>query len=185
MFCEQCGTQIEDGQRFCQKCVNDKNRFPKSISKKTILLLIAIVIGTIAFVISASVITYNIKDDGGKAQTIVTDPPSPYIGKRPIYSYYTGIGTITTRTKDDHSVSVVMNIGYDTTDETASSELSSKKFELQAFVQNYFAGKYASELQPENEARLKQDIKETLNKSFLETARVRIITFDKLDVMEK
>ena len=22
MFCEQCGTQIENGKRFCQKCSN-------------------------------------------------------------------------------------------------------------------------------------------------------------------
>jgi len=31
MFCEQCGTQIGDGQRICQKCVNkirEQNRFP-------------------------------------------------------------------------------------------------------------------------------------------------------------
>jgi len=31
MFCEQCGTQIGDGQRICQKCVKkirQQNRFP-------------------------------------------------------------------------------------------------------------------------------------------------------------
>ena len=28
MFCEQCGTQIEKGKRFCQKCIIIKNFFP-------------------------------------------------------------------------------------------------------------------------------------------------------------
>jgi len=77
-----------------------------------------------------------------------------------------------------------MNIGYDQEDAAASSELSSRQYELRDFVRSYFTGKYASELQPENEARLKQDIKEILNTRFLDTGKVRIIVFDKLDVME-
>jgi flagellar FliL protein len=123
---------------------------------------------------------------GGKPQTNVTDPESPYIGKKPIFSWYTDIGTVTTRTRDEgnYSVSVVMNIGYDQTDTTASSELSGRKLELQEFVRRYFAGKTAEELKPDNEERLKQEIKEQLNNRYLDTARVRDITFTKFDVME-
>jgi flagellar FliL protein len=77
-----------------------------------------------------------------------------------------------------------MNIGYDQNDTTASLELSGRKLELQEFVRRYFAGKTADELKPENEERLKQEIKETLNKRYLETARVRDITFTRFDVME-
>jgi flagellar FliL protein len=140
----------------------------------------------LTFVVGSSVITYNIMNKGSKQQTVVSDPSSPYIGKKPAFSWYTDIGTVTAKTKDEqpHSVSVVMNIGYDTTDETAYSELSSKRLELQDFVRRYFSGKYAEELKPENEERLKQEIKETLNKRLLETARVRDITFTKFDVME-
>jgi len=152
----------------------------------TLLKFAAIGIGALLFIVTVSVITYNIMNSGGKTQTNVTDPASPYIGRKPIFSWYTDIGTVTTKTKDElsHSVSVVMNIGYDTTDVTAYSELSGRKFELQDFVRRYFAGKYADDLKPENEDRLKQEIKETLNKRFLETARVRDITFTKFDVME-
>jgi flagellar protein FliL len=152
----------------------------------TLLKFVAIGIGALLFIVTVSVITYNIMNDGGKTQTNVTDPQSPYIGRKPIFAWYTDIGTVTTRTKDEmsHSVSVVMNIGYDQTDATAYSELSGRKFELQDFVRRYFAGKYAEELKPENEERLKQEIKETLNKRYLETARVRDITFTKFDVME-
>jgi len=152
----------------------------------TLLKFVAIGIGALLFIVTVSVITYNIMNQGGKTQTNVTDPTSPYIGRKPIFAWYTDIGTVTTRTKDEmsHSVSVVMNIGYDQADQTAFSELSGRKFELQDFVRRYFAGKYAEELTPENEERLKQEIKETLNKRYLETARVRDITFTKFDVME-
>jgi len=152
----------------------------------TILKFAAIGIGALVFIVTVAVITFNIMNKGGKTQTVVTDPTSPYVGTRPNYTIYSGIGSITTKTRDsvNYSVTVVMNLGYDQDDLTASSELSSRQYELRDFVRNYFTGKYAAELQPENEARLKQDIKEILNTRFLDTARIRLVLFDKLDVME-
>jgi flagellar FliL protein len=160
----------------------------------TILKFAAIGIGALVFIVTVSVITYNIMNDGGKTQTNVTDPSSPYIGRKPVYDWYTDIGTVTTKTRDDpdkaHSVSVVMNIGYDnkTDDQVLNTatynELSGRKYELQDFVRRYFAQKYADDLKPENEERLKQEIKEQINKRMLENARVRDITFTKFDVME-
>jgi flagellar FliL protein len=152
----------------------------------TLLKFAAIGIGALIFIVTVAVITFNVMNDGGKTQTTVTDPSSPYIGRRPIFSWYTDIGPVTTRTKDEinHSVSVVMNIGYDQTDTTAYAELAGRKFELQDFVRRYFASKYAEELRPENEERLKQEIRETLNKRYLETTKVRDITFTRFDVME-
>jgi len=152
----------------------------------TILKFAAIGIGALIFIVTVSVITYNIMNKGGKPQTVVTDPTSPYVGKRPNYDMYTQIGSVTTKTKDatNYSVTVVMNLGYDQGDLTAYSELSARQYELRDFVRSYFTGKYAAELQPENEARLKQDIKEILNTRFLDTAKIRIVLFDRLDVME-
>jgi flagellar FliL protein len=152
----------------------------------TILKFAAIGLGALIFIVTVSVITFKLMNKGGKSQTVVTDPASPYIGKRPIYAYYTGVGSITTKTRDTNSytVTVVMNIGYDQEDVAASSELSTRQYELRDFVRSYFTSKYAEELRPENEARLKQDIKEILNTRFLDTGKVRLIVFDKLDVME-
>jgi len=153
----------------------------------TILKFAAIGIGALIFIVTVSVITYSLMSKGGKSQTVVADPTSPYMGKRPYYTYYTNIGSVTTRTKDidkSYTVTVVMNLGYDQEDLAASSELSQRQYELRDFVRNYFTGKYAEELQPENEARLKQDIREILNTRFLDTAKIRIILFDRLDVME-
>ena len=152
----------------------------------TLLKFAAIGIGALLFIVTVSVITYNIMNDGGKTQTNVTDPTSPYIGRKPVYAWYTDIGTVTTRTRDDqsYSVSVVMNIGYDLTDTVAYSELSGRKIELQDFVRRYFASKYAEDLTTENEEKLKKEIKEQLNMRYLENARVRDIAFTKFDVME-
>jgi len=153
----------------------------------TILKFAAIGVGALIFIVTVSAITFKLMNAGGKSQTVVTDPASPYIGKRPIYAYYTGVGSITTKTRDtnnSYTVTVTMNIGYDQEDMAASTELYGRQYELRDFVRSYFTGKYAEELQPENEARLKQDIKEILNTRFLDTGKVRIIVFDKLDVME-
>jgi flagellar protein FliL len=150
----------------------------------TLLKFAAIGIGALLFIVTVSVITYNIMNDGGKAQTNVTDPSSPYIGRKPIYAWYTDIGTVTTKTRDESSVSVMMNLGYDQADQVASSELSQRKYELQDFVRRYFAERSSDDLKPENEERLKTEIKEQINKRLLENARIRDITFIKFDVME-
>jgi len=151
----------------------------------TILKFAAIGLGALIFIVTVSVITVKMMKTDGKSQT-TADMPSPYVGKRPSYTIYTGIGPVTTKTRDavNYSVTVTMNIGYDQDDTASSSELSTRQYELRDFVRSYFSGKYAEELLPENEARLKNDIKETLNTRFLDTAKVRIILFDKLDVME-
>jgi len=156
----------------------------------TILKFAAIGIGALLFIVTVSVITYNIMNSGGKTQTNVTDPSSPYIGRKPIFDWYTDIGTVTTKTRDDlpRSVSVVMILGYDNKDadpnNTTYPELSGRKYELQDFVRRYFSGKYADDLKPENEEKLKQEIKEQINKRLLDKGRIRDITFTKFDVMD-
>ena len=156
----------------------------------TLLKFAAIGIGALLFIVTVSVITYNIMNSGGKTQTNITDPQSPYMGKNPIYDWYDGIGQVTTKTKDEisHNVSVTMIIGYDNKDADPNgktySELSGRKFELQDFVRRYFAGKYAEDLTPDNEERLKREIVEQINTRLLDQGRIRAIAFTKLDVME-
>jgi flagellar FliL protein len=151
-----------------------------------ILKFAAIGVGALIFIVTVSVITYNIMNKGGKSQTVISDPTSPYVGKRPEYSMFTNIGSITTKTKDtaNYSVTVDMIIGYDLNDQASSSELISRQYELRDFVRRFFTGKYAADLAPEKEEELKKEIREQLNTRFLDTARARIILFNKLDVME-
>jgi flagellar FliL protein len=152
----------------------------------TLLKFVAIGIGALVFIVTVSVITYNVMNKGGENQTVLADPSSPYVGKRQEYSYYDTIGTVTTRTKDypvTASVTVEMILGYDLGDQPASLELVQRRWEIRDFTRRYFSGKYAAELAPDREEELKKDIREQLNTRFLDNARVRIVLFNRLDVM--
>jgi len=153
----------------------------------TILKFVAIGLGALVFIVTVTIITVNIMNKGGKSQTVIADPSSPYVGKRPEYNFYDSIGSLQVRTRDfpvSSNVTVEMIIGYDLGDQLAAAEFTSRRFELRDFVRRYFAGKYAAELAPEREEELKAEIREVLNTRFLDTARARIILFNRLDVME-
>jgi flagellar FliL protein len=151
-----------------------------------LLKFAAIGLGALVFIVTVSIITYNIMSRGGKNQTAVADPASPWVGKRPEYQMFTSINSVRTRTKDPTPYSVVVNmvIGYDMNDKNAQTELTSRLYELRDFVRTFFSSKYRVELLPENEGRLKQDILEAINTRYLDTSRARIILFEQLDVME-
>ncbi|MCL2129633.1 MAG: flagellar basal body-associated FliL family protein [Treponema sp.] len=149
-----------------------------------LLKFVAIGLGALIFIVTVSVITYNILNKGGQSQTIIP-ANSPFVGARPQYSVFTSIGLIRTSTKDPipYSVVVDMVVGYDLNDNTASTEMTGRLYELRDFVRTFFRGKTADELKPENEPRLKQEIIEQLNTKILNSARARIILFNQLDVM--
>jgi flagellar FliL protein len=151
-----------------------------------LLKFAAIVLAALIFIVVVVVITFNFINKGGRSQTQAAEPASPYVARRPEYSMFTSIGTVRTRTKDPTSYSVVVDmvIGYDMNDKNAQTELTSRLYELRDFVRSFFSGKYAAELQPENEARLKQEIIEVLNTRVLMSSKARIILFNQLDVME-
>ena len=150
-----------------------------------LLKFVAIGLGALIFIVTVCVITYNILNKSGTSATILPEN-SPYLGPRPQYSMFSSIGSIRTSTRDPSPYSVVVDmiIGYDLNDNTVSTELTGRLYELRDFVRSYFRSKTAQELEPENEARIKQEIIELLNTRVLTTAKVRIILFNQLDVME-
>jgi flagellar FliL protein len=150
-----------------------------------LLKFIAIGFGALIFIVTVAVVTFNIMNKGGKSQTFVPETDS-YVAVKKQYSMFTLIGNVSTRTRDPTpwNVSVDMIIGYDLNDNATAGELNSRLYELRDFVRRYFSGKSAAELQPENEARIKSEIRELLNTTVLDKARVRIILFDKLDLYE-
>jgi flagellar FliL protein len=152
-----------------------------------LLKFIAIGLGALIFIVTVAVITFTVMSKGGgKAQTAVADPTSPYVGKRPEYANYTLIGQITTRTRDRAVTNVTVEIilQYDLNNNAATTELTARQYDLRDFVRQYFSGKYAADLGTENELRLKNEIREILNTRLLDTARIRNVLFLHLDVME-
>ena len=75
-------------------------------------------------------------------------------------------------------------LGYDLNDRNAQNELNSRLYELRDFVRHFFSNKYANDLSPANETRLKHEIIEEINTRLLDKAKVRIILFNQLQVME-
>ena len=149
-----------------------------------LLKFVAIGLGALIFIVTISVITFNILNGRGVSQTIIPES-SPYVGIRPQYSMFTVIGVVRTSTRDPipHAVAVDMVLGYDLNDNAAATELTSRLYELRDFIRSYFRSKTAAELQPENEARVKQEILELLNTRVLSTTKVRMILFNQLDIM--
>ena len=149
-----------------------------------LLKFVAIGLGALIFIVTVSVITFNILNKGGQSQTVIPSA-SPFVGNRPQYQMFTSIGLIRTNTRDviPYSVVVDMVIGYDLNDNAAATELTGRLYELRDFIRSYFKTKTVDDLQPENETRLKQEILETLNTRVLNSGRARIILFNQLDVM--
>jgi flagellar FliL protein len=150
-----------------------------------LLKFVAIGLGALIFIVTVSVITVNIVSTRGTPQTSIADN-ALYVGVRPTYNFFTSIGQIRTNTRDavPSSVVVDMVLGYDLNDNAAMTEINGRLYELRDFVRSYFRSKTAAELQPENEARLKQEIVELLNTRIFSSARIRMVFFNQFDVME-
>ncbi|MDR1257225.1 MAG: flagellar basal body-associated FliL family protein [Spirochaetaceae bacterium] len=150
-----------------------------------LLKFIAIGLGALIFIATVTIITFNIMNKGGKSQTLVPQTES-YAAVKKQYSVFTLIGNVSTRTRDPTpwNVSVDMILGYDLNDTATATELISRQYQLRDFTRTYFSGKTAAELRPENEARIKNEIRELINTTILDRARVRQILFDKLDLFE-
>ncbi|GHT80436.1 flagellar basal body protein FliL [Spirochaetia bacterium] len=181
-------SKIEDGE--AEEGGEESSKKKKGAGLKallpTILKFVAIGLGALVFIVTVVIITTSILNKGGKGQTGVPEPSSAYMGQRPEYQWFTNLSSIRTRTKDTtaHSVVVEIVIGYDLNDNAAQAELIARTPELQDFLRSFFSGKYGSELKPENEFRLKQEILENLNTRILTRSQVRNISFRQLEVME-
>jgi flagellar FliL protein len=149
-----------------------------------LLKFVAIGLGALIFIVTVSVITFNILNKGGKSQTVVPEDDA-YTGTRPQYSMFSALPVIRATTKDPtpYSVVVEMVLGYDLNNATAATELTSRIVELQDFTRNYFSNKYNADLQPDKEEQLKQDLIEKINR-MMNTAKIRAIFFKQLSTME-
>ncbi|MDR0383414.1 MAG: flagellar basal body-associated FliL family protein [Spirochaetaceae bacterium] len=148
-----------------------------------LLKFIAFGLGALIFIVTVAVITFNLMNKGGKSQTLVPQTES-YAAVKKQYSMFTLIGNVSTRTRDatPWNVSVDMILGYDLNDTATATELTSRLYPLRDFTRRYFSGKTSTELQPENEARIKNEIRELINTTILDRARIREVFFDKLDL---
>jgi flagellar FliL protein len=150
-----------------------------------LLKFIAIGLGALIFIVTVVVITFKIMNKGGKSQTFVPETDS-YVAVKKQYSMFTLIGNISTETLDPTpwNISIDVILGYDLNDNATAGELNSRLYQIRDFVRRYFRSKSMAELQPKNEAQIKNEIRELLNTTILDKARIRIVLFDRFDLYE-
>ena len=98
-----------------------------------------------------------------------------------------GRHAIRTKTSDDISASVVVDIalGYKKDDKATSTEITQRNIELKDFLRRYFTEKTIAELKPQNEQKLKIELRNAINDEILSTSKIRDISFLQLDVLEQ
>lgn len=151
-----------------------------------LLKWVAIALGAIILIVVIVVVTVNIlnKNTTGTPSIPISDE---YVTQREILDWYTSLGAIRTKTSDDISASVVVDIalGYKKDDKVTSTEITQRNIELKDFLRRYFTEKTIAELKPQNEQKLKIELRNAINDEILSTSKIRDISFLQLDVLEQ
>lgn len=151
-----------------------------------LLKWVAIALGAIILIVVIVVVTYNImsKNTPGTPSIPISDE---YVTQREILDWYTSLGAIRTKTSDDISASVIVDIalGYKKDDKATSTEITQRNIELKDFLRRYFTEKTIAELKPQNEQKLKIELRNAINDEILSTSKIKDISFLQLDVLEQ
>lgn len=147
---------------------------------------IAIALGAIILIVVIVVVTMKIV--GGNNPNPPQLPMSDeYAVQREILDWYTSLGTIRTKTSDEIPASVIVDIalGYKKDDKATSTEITQRSIELKDFLRRYFTEKTIIELKPQNEQKLKIELRNAINDEILSNSKVKDISFIQLDVLEQ
>jgi flagellar FliL protein len=136
-----------------------------------LLKWIAIGLGAVIFIVVIVVVTVSILNAQAKPLTAV--PTSEDFQRAtPIYATYTNIDQVSTNTIDREpwSIIVKVNLAYDEADKTIQNELNGRKYQLQDALRNFFSNKRIAQLMPDQEAVLKEELREFLNRMLTKPA---------------
>jgi len=136
-----------------------------------LLKWIAIGLGAVIFIIVIVVVTVSILNRQAKPMTSVPTSED-YQRSTPIWATFTSIDQITTNTidKEPWAVMIKLNLAYDISDKEIQTELTSRKYQIQDSLRNFFSRKKIEELKPEREGVLKEELREMLNRMLTKPA---------------
>lgn len=151
-----------------------------------ILKWIAIGLGAVILIVVIVLVTMKIAG-GNKTATVTLPITEEYSAQKEILDWYTSLGAIRTKTSDDISASVVVDIalGYKKDDKACSTEITQRNIELKDYLRRYFTQKTIQELKPQNEGNLKIELRNEINDEILSTSKIKDISFLQLDVIEQ
>lgn len=157
-----------------------KSIFPQII-KWTIIAVVAII-----FVVTVVLITEWIRESKGGNQTKIPISDE-FTEKREVYDWYTSLDQIKTTTSDPIPASVVIQValGYKKDDKKASTEITQRTVEIRDFLRRYFSEKTSEDLKPQNEDKLKIEIRDQINDDILSDSKIKDIKFLTKDVVQQ
>jgi Flagellar basal body-associated protein len=147
---------------------------------------ILIAVGAVILIVVVVFVTIKIVSNNTSSETTV-QMSEEYTAQREILDWYTSLGAIRTKTSDDIPASVVVNIafGYKKDDKVTATEITQRKIELTDFLRRYFTEKTIAELKPQNEDKLKIELRNAINDEILSNSKIREVSFQQLDVVEQ
>ncbi len=151
-----------------------------------LLKWILIALGAVILIVVVVFVTVRIVSSNTSAQTAI--PMSDeYHAQREVLDWYSSLGAIRTRTSDDVPASVVVNVflGYKKDDRVAATEITERRVELTDYLRRYFTQKTIDELKPQNEQKLKIELRNAINDEILSGSKIRDVSFQQLDVIEQ
>ena len=152
-------------------------------------LLKWVAIGLAAIILIVTVVVITMKVVGGNnAGTGAAIPMTEeYTASKEILDWYTSLGLIQTRTMEVNPASVRVDVvlGYKKEDKATSTEITQRTVELKDFLRRYFTEKTIAELKPQNEQKLKIELRNAINDEILSTSKIKDISFLQLDVLEQ
>ncbi len=151
-----------------------------------LLKWVAIALGAIILIVVIVVVTMKIVggNNPNPPQLLISNE---YTVQREILDWYTSLGTIRTKTSDEIAASVVVELalGYKKDDKAVSTEITQRNIELKDFLRRYFKEKTIAELKPQNEQKIKIELRNAINDEILSNSKIKDISFQQLDVIEQ
>lgn len=147
------------------------------------LKFVLIGVAAVILIVTIVVITVMIM---GKNQTSQQVIPTTEISStvKAEYSWYDSLPQISTLTSDDipATVRVTIALGYKKDDKNASTEITSRRIEIQDHLRRFFSMQTIDDLKPNREEELRINIRNGLNDEILSNARILDVRFTQKDV---
>jgi|WetSurMetagenome_2_1015567.scaffolds.fasta_scaffold400245_2 flagellar protein FliL len=147
---------------------------------------ILIAVGAVILIVVVVFVTVKIVQNNSTAATAIPISDD-YTAQREILDWYSSLGVIKTKTADDIPATVVVNLalGYKKDDKATATEITQRTIELTDFLRRYFTEKTIAELKPQNEEKLKIELRNAINDEILSSSKIKDVAFKQLDVIEQ
>lgn len=132
-------------------------------------------------------VSYGCISGGNTARQAVIPVSQEYVGKREVLDWYTSLGQVSTKTNDELSASVIVEVvlGYGQGDRAASSEITKYQSEIKEYLRSYFSELSVEDLRPRNEEKRRNEIKKDINRKILNDSEIRDVRFLSLQIIEQ